>query len=223
MHRSTVCTNVCLKRPSNINNNKNNNNNNNNNNINRIKKSVQFDWHVPKEIRPPLTVKAGCCNNNYHSPVSITSPSSLSNGNTNGDNNDEQKKLYDSQRDIGTPREKKKIETTRTIITNPLTITTSSILRSFPLSPSSPSKEQSHDSRRNSEGEKENVDEPNYTTSQRVTTAATHLHCTTTYATVAFNDGSNGVSQKKESSTMDSSNASMDDLFFQSDRLSFSV
>jgi hypothetical protein len=196
-------SNGCLKSPTNT------------NNSNRIRKSVHFDWHLPKEIRStsPLPVNESC-SSNYRPTVAIAYSSSLSNGNGNGDN-DEQKKLYDDQRDVGTLREKERIEKTRrTFTTNPLTTTTSKILRSFSLSPSPLSKEENNDSRRHREEKKENVDEPNCTTSRRVTTAATHLHCTTTAATVTFNDGSNNVSQKKESNSTNNSNTSTNDLSF---------
>ncbi len=209
IYRTIVSNNGCLKSPTNTNSN------------NRIKKSVHFDWHLPKEIRStsPSPVKISS-SSNYRPTVAIASSSSsspsssLSNGNGNGDN-DEQKKLYDDQHDVGTLREKERIETTRrTISTNPLTTTTNTILRSLSLSPSPLSKEENNDSRRHREEKKENVDEQNYTTSRRVTTAATHLHCTTTTATVTFNDGSNNVSQKKESNSTNNSNTSTNDLSF---------
>ncbi|CAF3030237.1 unnamed protein product [Rotaria sp. Silwood2] len=198
---TTVCSNGCLKSPTNTNNN------------NRMKKSVHFDWHLPKEIRSrsPSSVNLDC-NSNYQQTVAIASSSSLSNGNGNSGDNDEQKKLCDDQRDVETSREKERIETTmRTITTNPLTTTTntSTILHSFSLSPSPLSKEEGNDSRPYREEKKENVDEPNCITSQRVTTAATHLHCTTTTATVTFNDGSNNVLQKKESNGTNNSNKNL--------------
>ncbi len=207
IYRTIVSNSGCLKSPTSTGSN------------NRIKKSVHFDWHLPKEIRStsPSPVKINS-NSNYRPTVTIasssSSSSSLSNGNGNGDN-DEQKKLYDDQHDVGTLKEKERIETTRrTISTNPLTTTTNTILRSFSLSPSPLSKEENNDSRRHREEKKENVDEQNCTTSRRVTTAATHLHCTTTTATVTFNDGSNNVSQKKESNSTNNSNTSTNDLSF---------
>ncbi|CAF4084401.1 unnamed protein product [Rotaria sp. Silwood2] len=67
---TTVCSNGCLKSPTNTNNN------------NRMKKSVHFDWHLPKEIRSrsPSSVNLDC-NSNYQQTVAIASSSSLSNGN----------------------------------------------------------------------------------------------------------------------------------------------
>ncbi|CAM4916125.1 unnamed protein product [Rotaria socialis] len=195
-----VCSNGCLKSPTNT----------NTNNNNRIKKSVHFDWHLPKEIlrsRSPIPVDTDCISN-YEQTVTIASSSALSHGNGNSVDNDEQKKRYDDQRDVGALREKERIETTsRTITTNPLTTTTTNV-RSFSLSPSPLSKRESSDSRPCREEEKENVDEPYCTTSQRVTTAA-HLHCTITAATVTFNDGSNNVSQKKESNGTNNFNANL--------------
>ncbi|CAF0835230.1 unnamed protein product [Adineta steineri] len=199
---TSVSNNSCLKSPTNTNNNC------------RIKKSVHFDWHLPRNVRSTssLPVKESYCSSNYRPTVRIASSSSLSNsnGNSNGDK-EEQKKLCDDQRLVGTLREKDRIETTRrTITTNPLT-TTNTILRSFSLSPSPLSKEESNNDSRRHRGEekKENVDELNCTTSRRVTTAATHLHCTTTTATVTFNDGSNNVSQKKESNSTNNSNTNL--------------
>lgn len=201
-----VCSNGCLKSSTNTYNN------------NRIKKSVHFAWHMPREIRSPLSSPVSAdCNSNYQPTVTIASSSSLRSGCGNGGDNEEQKKLCDDQRDVETLREKEKIETTRrTITTNPLTTTTntSTILRSFSLSPSPLLKEESNDGRPSTEEKKENVDEPNRSTTQRVTTAAAHLHCTTTAATVTFNDGSNNVSQKKESNGTNNSNTSMNDLSF---------
>ena len=187
-----------------------------------MKKSVHFDWHSPEEIRSPVKIISS---SNYRPTVTIASlPSALFNVNGNGDN-DEQKKRCDDQHDVGTLREKERIDTTkRTSFTNPLTTTANTILlRSFSLSPSPLSKEEEeeqereeeekNDSRRHREEKKENVDEANCTTTRRVTTAATHLHCTTTTATVTFNDGSNNVSQKKESNSTNNSNTSTNDLF----------
>ncbi len=201
-HRTIVSNHGCLKSPTNTNSN------------HRIKKSVHFDWHSPEEIRSLSSSPVKISSTSNHRPtVTIASSSSaLTTG--NGDN-DEQKKLYDDQHDVGTLREKERIETTRrTISPSPLTTTTNTIHRSFSLSPSPLSKEENNDSRRHREEKKENVDEANCTTSRRVTTAATHLHCTTTTATVTFNDGSNNVSQKKESNSTNNSNTSMNDLSF---------
>ncbi|CAF3875516.1 unnamed protein product, partial [Rotaria magnacalcarata] len=195
-----VCSNGCLKSPTNT----------NTNNNNRIKKSVHFDWHLPKEIlrsRSPMPVDTDCISN-YEQTVKIASSSSLSHDNGNSVDNDEQKKRYDDQRDVGTLREKERIETTsRTITANPLTTTTTNV-RSFSLSPSPLSKREGSNSRPCREEKKENVVEPYCTTSQRVTTAA-HLHCTITAATVTFNDGSNNVSQKKESNGTNNSDANL--------------
>lgn len=208
LYRTPACSNGCLKPPTNTNNN------------NRIKKSVHFDWHLPKEIRSrsPTPVDQDCISN-YEQTVTIASSSSLSYGNGNSGDSDGQKKLCDDQRDVETLREKKRIETTsRTITTNPLTTTTNNntttIVRSFSLSPSPLSRGEGSDSRPSREKKKENVDEPYSTTSQRVTTAAAHLHCTTTAATVTFNDDSNNVSQKKESNGTNNSTISINDLSF---------
>lgn len=99
-----VSNNGCLKSPTNTNNN------------NRIKKSVHFDWHLPKEIRSttssPVKINSP---NNCRPSVTIASSSSssssssspLSNGNSNSDI-DEQKKLFDDEHHVETLKEKEK-------------------------------------------------------------------------------------------------------------------
>ncbi|CAF0781271.1 unnamed protein product [Adineta steineri] len=68
---TSVSNNSCLKSPTNTNNNC------------RIKKSVHFDWHLPRNVRSTssLPVKESYCSSNYRPTVRIASSSPLSNGN----------------------------------------------------------------------------------------------------------------------------------------------
>jgi hypothetical protein len=153
---------------------------------------------LPTEIQStfPLT------RNNDQPTVTVTS-SSLFTGNRTSDS-DEQKKKYDGE----TVQEKER----RTIITT-IPLTTHTIHRSFSLSPSPQSKEEKNDSRRHrEEKKKENVDKLNSITSPRVTTAATHLYCTTNdAASVTFNDD---VSQLKEPNGTNNHHTSTNDPLY---------
>jgi hypothetical protein len=187
----TIVSGGCLKSPK-------------TNNKNRIKKSVHFDWHMPREIRStsPST------HSNYRLPVTVTS-SFLSTSNISNTDNDEQRKKNDGE----AVKEKEKIETTRRTIITTTPLTTHTIHRSFSLSPSPQSKEEKNDSRRHrEEKKKENVDKLNSITSPRVTTAATHLYCTTNdAASVTFNDD---VSQLKEPNGTNNHHTSTNDPLY---------
>jgi hypothetical protein len=161
----TIVSGGCLKSPK-------------TNNKNRIKKSVHFDWHMPREIRStsPST------HSNYRLPVTVTS-SFLSTSNISNTDNDEQRKKNDGE----AVKEKEKIETTRRTIITTTPLTTHTIHRSFSLSPSPLSRGENNDSRRHRQEKKENVDELNSTLTRRVSTAAAHLHCTPNASTVNYN------------------------------------
>ena len=168
----------------------------NKHNINQKKKSVHFDWHLPTEVQ----TSSPTTRSNYRLPVTVTSSSMFT---SNSDNDEQKKKIHGE-----TGEEKEKNETTRrTLIITTIPLTTNTIHRSFSLSPSPPSKKENNDSRRFRQEKKENVDELNCPTSRQVTTAATHLYCTTNTATVTgnYNISPNGTNN---------SHTSMTDLFF---------